>query len=101
MHYNKWISSDVEHRLKQHELQVLKISLTTNTIHAWKRASLLKSLWIKQKFQDTSLHHTSITPSAVRWSHYLLLKEKIIESLSYVGGDEVKSHLMYKWGGYL
>ena len=101
MHYNKWISSDVEYRLKQHALQVLKISLTTNTIHVWKRVGLLTGFWIKRKFQDTSLHHTSLTPSAGCWSHYLLLKENITDSLGYVGGYEVKSPFMYKWGGYL
>ena len=51
---------------------------------------MLVGFWIKSKFQDTSLHHTSLTPSAGRWSHYLLLKENITDSLGYVGGSEVK-----------
>ena len=99
MHYNKWNSSSIEHRLKQHALQVLKISLTTNTIHVWKCVGLLTGFWIKQKFQDTSLHHTSLTPSAGRWIHYLLLKENITHSLGYVWEAEVKSPFMYKWAG--
>jgi len=93
------ISSSVQHKLKQHALQVFKISLTTVTIHVWKRAGLLAAFWIKQKFEDTSLHHTSLTLCARCWSHYLLLKEKIIDSLGYVRGAEVKSPFMYKWGG--
>lgn len=91
MHYNEWNSSDVEHRLKQHALQILNISLTIDTIHVWNCVGLLAGFWIKRKFQDTSLHHTSITPSSRHWSHYLILKEKITNSLRYVGGAKVKN----------
>ena len=101
MHYNKWNSSDVEHRLKQHALQTLKINLTTDAIHVWKRVGLLTGFWIKKKFQDTSLHHTSLTPSTRRWSHYLLLKENITNSLGYVGGVEMKNPFYVQMRGYL
>ena len=101
MYYNTWNSSDVEHRLKQHASQVLNISLTTIKIDMWKRVGLIAGFWTKQKFQDTSLHHTSLTPSLGHWSHYLLLKENIIDSLGYVGGAEVKSLLHVQMKGYL
>lgn len=101
MYYNKWISSSVKQRLKQHALQVFKISLTIVTIHVWKHDGLLVGFWIKRKFQDTSLHHTSPTSHAKRWSHYLLLKEKITDSQGYVGGAELKIPLHVKMRGYL
>jgi len=49
MYYNKWNSSNVEHRLKQHASQVLNISLTKITIHVWKHVGLLAGFWIKKK----------------------------------------------------
>ena len=101
MYYNKWTNSDVEHELKQHALQLLNIILTTNTIHVWKCAGLLAGFWIKRKFQDTSLHHTSLTPSVQRWSNYLLGKENITDSIGYVGGAEVKIILHVQIRGYL
>lgn len=96
VYYNKWISSSVKQMFKKHALQLLKISLTTDTIHVWKCASLLTGFWIKQKFQDTSLHHTSLTPWEGRWSHCLLLKEKITDFLGYVGGAKVKNSFACK-----
>jgi len=93
MYYNKWMSSSVKHRLKQHALQVLKISLTIVTTHVWKHAGLLASFSINKNFQDTLLHHTSLTSWARHWSHYLLLKEKITHSQGYLGGSNVKTSL--------
>jgi len=101
MYYNKWNSSDVEHELKKHASQVLNISLRTMTIHVWKHDGLLRGFRLKRSFQDTSLHHISLTLSVGRWSHYLLVKENITDYLGYVGGAKVKSYFMYKWGGYL
>ena len=93
------MSSSVKRRLKQHTLKVFKINLTTITIHVWKHASLLAGFWIKQKFQDTSLHHTTLTPWVGHWMHYILLKEKITYSQGYVGGVEVKSPLHVQMRG--
>jgi len=100
MYCNKWNSSNVQHSLKKHASQVLKISFTTVTIHVWKRVGLLVGFWIKWKFQDTLLYDTSLTPCEGRWSHYLL-KGKIIDSLGYVGGAEVKSPFPVQMRGYL
>jgi len=69
--------------------------------HVWKCVGLWAGLWIKWKFQDTSIHHTSLTSWTVHWSHYLLLKEKVIDSEGYVVGAKVKSSLHEQMMGYL
>ena len=101
MYYNKWISSYVKHRLKQHALQMFKISLTIVTIHVWKCVGLWVGFWIKKNFQGTSLNHTSLTPHVRHWSHYLLLKKMITDSQGYVGGPHVKIHLHVELRQYL
>lgn len=62
----------------------------------WKCVGLWVGFWIKWKFQDTSLHHTSLTPHAEHWSHYFLLKENITDSQVYVRGARMKRLLHAK-----
>jgi len=57
---------------------------------------MLTGFWNERKFQDKSLHHTSLTLLVGHWNHYLLLKENIADTLGYVGGVEVKNPFMYK-----
>lgn len=59
----------------------------------------LTGFCIKQKSQDTSVHHTSLVPVVGRWSHSLLLKELIVYSQGYVGGAKVKSPSLYNGRG--
>ena len=61
----------------------------------------LTGFWIKQKSQDTYVHHTSLVPVVGHWSHSLLLKEQITESQGYVGGAKVKIPLLIQWKGYI
>jgi len=61
-----------------------------NTIHVWKRVSMSIDFWVKRKFQDKSIHHTSWTLIVGCWSHYSLLKEKTTDYQDYVGGVKVK-----------
>ncbi len=51
----------------------------------------LRGFWIKQKSQDTFVHHTSLVPVVGHWSHSSLLKEQIVDSQGYVEGAKVKS----------
>ena len=94
MYWNNWNISTVLTQVKATCItSVQRIVLQTNTIHVWKRVGLLSCFQIKWKFQDTSVHHTSLTLIAKRWSHCSLLKEKTTHSQGYVGGTKVISPL--------
>lgn len=54
---------------------------------------------IKQKSQDTYLHHTSLVQVVGHWNHSLLLKELTEIPLCFVGGAKVKIPLSYNEGG--
>jgi len=70
-----------------------------NTIHVWKCVGMLTIFYIKWKFQDTSVHHTSLTLVVGCWSHCFLLKEKITYPQGYVGGAKVKIPLHVQMRG--
>lgn len=56
-------------------------------------------LWIKRKFQETSIHHTSLALIVGHWNHSSLLKEQTTNSQCYAGGAKVKGPFLPKWGG--